>query len=208
MPELDFSQLPEVFALTLFAGLATAIGGAVAFFHRKEGRDSGRFLSASLGFSAGVMIYISLVELMAEASGGLRKACGDFQGGLFAMLAFLAGLLITLLIDKLAPEIENPHHVRKQAEVEEAVHATAEDRAKLGRAGILFAVLIGMGDCVKQLREHIEGNFNLGNDRAVLLGALTQCVPYIGFPRAFNTLRCINEVQAELKNREQDSGRA
>ena len=71
-----------------------------------------------------------------------------------------------------------------------------------------FAVLIGMGDCVKQLREHIEGNFNLGNDRAVLLGALTQCVPYIGFPRAFNTLRCINEVQAELKNREQDSGRA
>ncbi len=144
MPELDFSQLPEVFALTLFAGLATAIGGAVAFFHRKEGRDSGRFLSASLGFSAGVMIYISLVELMAEASGGLRKACGDFQGGLFAMLAFLAGLLITLLIDKLVPEIENPHHVRKQAEVEEAVHATAEDRAKLGRAGILFAVLIGI----------------------------------------------------------------
>lgn len=71
-----------------------------------------------------------------------------------------------------------------------------------------FAVLIGMGDCAKQLREHIEGNFNLGNDRAVLLGALTQCVPYIGFPRAFNTLRCINEVQAELKTREQDSVRA
>ena len=70
-----------------------------------------------------------------------------------------------------------------------------------------FAVLIGMGDCAKQLREHIEGNFNLGNDRTVLLGALTQCVPYIGFPRAFNTLRCINEVQAELKSREQNSVR-
>lgn len=71
-----------------------------------------------------------------------------------------------------------------------------------------FVVLIGMGDCAKQLREHIEGNFNLGNDRAVLLSALTQCVPYIGFPRAFNTLRCINEVQAELKSREQNSVRA
>lgn len=64
---------------------------------------------------------------------------------------------------------------------------------------VTFAVLVGMGDCVKQLKEHIEGNFNLGNGRQVLLSALTQCAPYIGFPRCFNTLRCINEVQNELK---------
>ena len=143
MPELTLAQFSSVFGLTLFAGLSTAVGGAIAFFH-KTGKDSGKFLSAALGFSAGVMIYISLVELMAEASGGLRKACGEFQGGIYAVLAFLGGLLITLLIDKMVPEVENPHHVRKQAEVEDAVHATSEERAKLGRAGIVFALVIGI----------------------------------------------------------------
>lgn len=143
MPALTLSQFLGTFGLTLFAGLSTAVGGAIALFHRKE-KDSGRFLSAALGFSAGVMIYISLVELMAEASGGLRKACGEFQGGFYAVLAFLAGLLITLVIDKMVPEVENPHHVRKQAEVEIAVHATSEERAKLGRAGVVFALVIGI----------------------------------------------------------------
>lgn len=143
MPELTFTQFLYVFGLTLFAGLSTAVGGAIAFFHKRE-NDSGKFLSASLGFSAGVMIYISLVELMAQASGGLRKECGDFQGGVYAVLAFLAGLLITLVIDKMVPEVENPHHVRKQAEVEEAAHATSEERAKLGRAGLVFALVIGI----------------------------------------------------------------
>lgn len=143
MPALPLSQFLGTFGLTLFAGLSTAVGGAIALFHRKE-KDSGRFLSAALGFSAGVMIYISLVELMAEASGGLRKACGEFQGGFYAVLAFLAGLLITLVIDKMVPEVENPHHVRKQAEVEVAVHATSEERAKLGRAGVVFALVIGI----------------------------------------------------------------
>ena len=143
MPALTLSQFLGTFGLTLFAGLSTAVGGAIALFHRKE-KDSGRFLSAALGFSAGVMIYISLVELMAEASGGLRKACGEFQGGFYAVLAFLAGLLITLVIDKMVPEVENPHHVRKQAEVEVAVHATSEERAKLGRAGVVFALVIGI----------------------------------------------------------------
>ncbi len=143
MPALTLSQFLGTFGLTLFAGLSTAVSGAIALFHRKE-KDSGRFLSAALGFSAGVMIYISLVELMAEASGGLRKACGEFQGGFYAVLAFLAGLLITLVIDKMVPEVENPHHVRKQAEVEVAVHATSEERAKLGRAGVVFALVIGI----------------------------------------------------------------
>ena len=143
MQALTLSQFLGTFGLTLFAGLSTAVGGAIALFHRKE-KDSGRFLSAALGFSAGVMIYISLVELMAEASGGLRKACGEFQGGFYAVLAFLAGLLITLVIDKMVPEVENPHHVRKQAELEVAVHATSEERAKLGRAGVVFALVIGI----------------------------------------------------------------
>ena len=48
------------FALTLFAGLSTGIGSALAFYSKKTNE---KFLSAALGFSAGVMIYVSFVEL-------------------------------------------------------------------------------------------------------------------------------------------------
>ena len=56
------------FALTLFAGLATAIGSAIAFFAR---RTDYRFLGISMGFSAGVMIYVSFVESLPKADAAI-----------------------------------------------------------------------------------------------------------------------------------------
>ncbi len=143
MVTVTFCEFLWIFGLTLFAGLSTAIGGAIAFFH-KAGKDSGTFLSVSLGFSAGVMIYISLVELMSHASEGMRAECGSFAGGVCAVAIFTLGLLVSFGIDRLIPEVENPHHVRATGEVDLAEHASSEDRAKLGRAGILFAVAIGI----------------------------------------------------------------
>ncbi len=54
-------------ALTLFAGLSTGIGSAMAFFAKRTSRN---FLSASLGLSAGVMIYISFVEMLPDPPAG------------------------------------------------------------------------------------------------------------------------------------------
>jgi len=53
------------FGLTLFAGLSTGIGSALAFYTKKTNK---KFLSAALGFSAGVMIYVSLVEIFVKSS--------------------------------------------------------------------------------------------------------------------------------------------
>ena len=65
------------FALTLFAGLATGIGSSLAFFTK---RTNTKLLSVSLGFSAGVMIYVSLVEIFQEAKNLLSESMGEISG--------------------------------------------------------------------------------------------------------------------------------
>ena len=59
---------------------------------------------------------------------------------------------------------------------------------------LTFSMLLSLGGCEPQLKGHIQGNLNVGNDRATLLSALAQLLPYIGYPRTLNALRCIDEV--------------
>lgn len=62
---------------------------------------------------------------------------------------------------------------------------------------LTFAMLMSMGGCESQLKGHIKGNRNLGNDRKILLAAATQLLPYVGYPRTLNAIRCINEIMPE-----------
>ena len=108
-------QVLIAFAFTLLAGLSTGIGSALAFF---ADRTNTRFLAASLGFSAGVMIYVSFVELFAGATRDLVKSMGSESSGQWAATgAFFAGMAMIALIDKLVPEVENPHEVKKIEEM-------------------------------------------------------------------------------------------
>ena len=59
---------------------------------------------------------------------------------------------------------------------------------------VTFAALAAMGGCEPQLTAHIRANLGAGNDRSVLMGAVTALVPYIGYPRSLNAIRCITEV--------------
>ena len=61
---------------------------------------------------------------------------------------------------------------------------------------LTFAMLVSLGGCEPQVKAHIQGNVTVGNDKAVLLDVITQLLPYIGFPRTLNALRCVNEVLA------------
>ena len=88
------------FLMTLLAGLSTGIGGALCFFTK---RSNTKFLSASMGFSAGVMIYVSMIEMFAEANHMLEESFGAKQGNLVTNLAFFGGMLLIALIDKLIP---------------------------------------------------------------------------------------------------------
>lgn len=62
------------------------------------------------------------------------------------------------------------------------------------REMITFCLLIAQGGCEPQAVSHAQANLRLGNDRAFLIKVVSQCLPYIGYPRALNALRCIDEA--------------
>jgi ZIP family zinc transporter len=99
--------------LTLFAGLATGIGSAIAFTAK---RTNYRFLSVATGFSAGVMLYVSFVEIFAKGTAALTAAYGPFWGHWVNAAAFFGGMLLIGGIDALIPAAENPHETRSESE--------------------------------------------------------------------------------------------
>lgn len=130
---LEFPVFPLL--LTLLAGLSTGIGGGIALL---TGHTSRRFLSVSLGFSAGVMIYVSLVEILASARELLSAELTPLVGGWAAIASFFGGILLIAVIDKLIPAEENPHEVKL---VEDAT-PQAPSTGKLLRTGALTALAI------------------------------------------------------------------
>ncbi len=130
-------QVLIAFGLTLAAGLATGIGSAMAFFAKKT---STRFLSGSLGFSAGVMIYVSFVEILPKAKDSLVEVYGDKGGSWAAVGGFFAGMLLIAVIDRLIPAYENPHEAR----CVEAICVEERKKQKLMRMGLLAALAIGI----------------------------------------------------------------
>ncbi len=121
--------------LTLLAGLSTGIGSGIAFAARRTNK---RFLSISLGFSAGVMIYVSLAEILTQAQATLSAELGRRGGGWATAAAFFGGMLVIALIDKLIPSYENPHEVRA---VEQA---SSPAKGKLMRMGVFTALAIAI----------------------------------------------------------------
>ena len=91
--------------LTLIAGAATGIGGALVLFKKKISSD---FLAGALGLSAGVMIFISMAEMLPEAQEMIIGTDLN-HGEAFVLTAFFIGMGLITLIDFLIPEYENPH---------------------------------------------------------------------------------------------------
>lgn len=133
---MESSLVLNAFLLTLFAGLSTGIGSALAFFTK---RTNTKFLSISLGFSAGVMIYVSFVEILFKAKESLVDVMGDNKGGWVTIASFFGGVLIIAIIDRLIPSVDNPHEIKK---VEDMQKPAAKSR--LMRMGLFTALAIGI----------------------------------------------------------------
>jgi ZIP family zinc transporter len=114
--------------LTTLAGLSTGIGSAIAYFIKKP---KVKYLSLSLGFSAGVMVYVSFVELLPEA----LENIGQFWG----VTALFIGILVIGLIDICIPEETNPHHFTKIVK-----NTNSKTNAKLMRTGMFTALAIAI----------------------------------------------------------------
>ncbi len=142
------------FSLTLFAGLATGVGSALAFFAKQTNT---RFLTASLGFSAGVMIYVSMVEIFIKGRDALESVAGPPLGYLYTTLAFFGGIIIIALIDKLVPSFENPHEIRDSSEMIKVDAAESEKRQNLHRMGIFSALAIAIHNFPEGLATFVGG---------------------------------------------------
>src|SRR6056297_2309414 len=99
--------------LTLFAGMATGVGSAIAFMAK---RTNYRFLSIATGFSAGVMLYVSFVEIFFKGTEALVERFGETGAHWVNTASFFGGMLLIGLIDTLIPAAENPHETHSENE--------------------------------------------------------------------------------------------
>lgn len=131
--EISTQSLLLAFGLTLIAGLSTGIGSLTAFLTK---RTNTAFLSAALGLSAGVMIYVSFMELMPESVRLFEELSSPKWANIYMLAAFFAGIGLIALIDRLVPEDENPHEIHTED--------APQSQTRLKRTGILMALAIGI----------------------------------------------------------------
>jgi zinc transporter, ZIP family len=157
---MDWHAIGFAFGLTLFAGLATGVGSAIAFIARKTNT---RFLSLLLGFSGGVMIYVSLIEIFAKAKTSLVFIMGERSGYWLPVASFFSGMIIMAIIDHLVPEMGNPHELKR---IEEAEHpSSAFKKKKLLRMGLLSAVAIAIHNIPEGIAVSVPVYYATGNKK-------------------------------------------
>jgi zinc transporter, ZIP family len=119
--------------------LSTVIGSLIGFLSKKF---NPRFLSGALGFSAGVMIYVSLVEILFKAKDSLSASFGERQGNIISIVSFFAGIALIALIDWLIPSAENPHEIKNISNDE--VNKKKIEEEKLMRMGLFSALALAI----------------------------------------------------------------
>jgi ZIP family zinc transporter len=132
------------FTVTLFAGLATGIGSAIAFLSKTTNRA---FFALSMGFSAGVMIYLSFAEILPKASGYISSEVGEVNAAAIAAAALIGGMVLMALIDAMVPSGANPHENTRVELMNEPTGTLAEigiEQKRLLRMGVFVALAIAI----------------------------------------------------------------
>ena len=143
--DITWAQFAPAFLLTLFAGLSTGFGALLAFFSKAKDHT---FLSIGMGFSAGVMVYVSFVEILEKSKTAfIAIYTSPILGESLALICFFGGIGFSALIDKFIPEDVNPHEPKSDKELsvlkEGNKHSLLQNSA-LKRTGIFTALAIGI----------------------------------------------------------------
>lgn len=139
------------FLLTLFAGLSTGIGSTLGLLSKQF---NPKVLTISLGFSAGVMLYVSMIEIFVKAKDAISISQGEKYGYMWTVAAFFCGIFLIALIDKLVPAYENPHEMNTEKIIEQS---SQKDKAKLLRMGVFSAIAIGIHNFPEGLATFMGG---------------------------------------------------
>lgn len=145
MDDITFHSFFIAFFLTLLAGLSTSIGALMAFF--SDGKNY-KILSIGMGFSAGVMIYVSFMDILASSKISLAQVYhSDITGESLSILFFFTGITLSAFIDRVIPQDVNPHEPKSATELKELKpenkNSVIQDSA-LKRTGLFTALAIGI----------------------------------------------------------------
>ncbi len=170
MGDFSWNEILFAFGLTMFAGLSTGIGSLLAFFTK---RTNTRFLSLALGFSAGVMIYVSFIEIFPKARAGLEIAYGDTMGFWLTTIAFFVGVFLIAIIDKLIPSFENPHEIKLVEDIDKELAG----KQKLMRMGLFTALAIAIHNFPEGLATFIAALEDPGLGIAIAVAIAIHNIP-------------------------------
>lgn len=134
------SALLLAFAVTLGAGLATGIGSTIAFFAKTTNKS---FFAISMGFSAGVMIYLSFVEILPKSTSYLAEYFSEVEAAAYAAAALVGGLVLMAAIDALVPSGANPHENTQVELLGKEPDSDVQSQALL-RMGVFVALAIAI----------------------------------------------------------------
>lgn len=172
MGDFTWQEILFAFGLTLFAGLSTGIGSLLAFFTK---RTNTRFLSLALGFSAGVMIYVSFIEIFPKALEELSAYSGEVKGYWLTSAAFFAGVLLIAMIDKLIPSFENPHEIKMVEDISK--DKLESGKTKLMRMGLFTALAIAIHNFPEGLATFIAALEDPGLGVAIAVAIAIHNIP-------------------------------
>lgn len=157
--------------MTLLAGLATGIGSLIALVTKSTNR---KFLSFALGLSAGVMIYISFMEILYNARIELQELYGPRTGEVIVALSFFGGLLVAGIIDKLVPEADNPHELHS---LEELSPEMDRHHHRLRRMGVMTALAITIHNFPEGIATFISSLDSASTGAAIAIAVAIHNIP-------------------------------
>lgn len=144
MDALTFDDYMLALLLTFLAGISTSIGAVLAFFSKAKNY---KILSLGLGFSAGVMIYVSFAEILVKSKAAFFQIHhNEITAELLMLLCFFAGIGLSAFIDAAIPQDVNPHEPKSNSEfnvLKPHAHASHAEHI-LKRTGIFTALAIGI----------------------------------------------------------------
>ncbi len=176
MQTLTIAEMLPAFLLTLFAGLSTALGAIFTFW---GGAKNTKFLSVGLGFSAGVMIYVSFVEILVKSQDAFTLKYGEILGESLGLVAFFVGIALSFVIDQLIPDNINPHHTLDiENSIDNKDTQTIQNyRAPLARMGFFTAIAIALHNFPEGFATFVSALNNMTTGISIALAIALHNIP-------------------------------
>ena len=171
-------NIKEAFFITIIAALFTIVGTLMGIIYKNKNK---KFLSYALGFSGGIMLYLSFIEILPEAREGLVEELGKMSGNAVAIISFFFGMLLVGMVDKILPNLEK--------ENSEEIIDDGEFKC-LYKMGVLSAITIGIHNFPEGLAVFFSGmkDLRLGFTMMVAIGLHNMAVGLaIGIPIYYST---------------------